>query len=51
MHKLNIQLADGETSASLGLARAVGITFVPGVVQTIDFWVVPLAMDVILGMP
>ena len=27
------------------------ITFAPGVVQTLDFWVVPLAMDAILGMP
>ena len=52
MCKLNVQLADGETRMlSLGLARAVDVTFAPGVVQTLDFWVVPLAMDVILGMP
>ena len=48
---LNVQLADGETRASLGLARALHVTFAPGVVQTLDFWVVPLIMDVILVMP
>ena len=46
--KLNIWLADGETRARLGLARAFCITFAPVVVQTPNFWVVPLAMDVIL---
>ena len=51
MCKLNIWLAYGETRAILGLARAVDIAFAPGVVQTLDFWVVPLAMDAILGMP
>ena len=49
--KLNIQLADSETHASLGLACIVHIVFAPGVVQTLVFWFVPLAMDVILGMP
>ena len=51
MCKLNIWLAYGETRAILGLARAVDIAFAPGVVQTLDFWVVPLAMDAILGTP
>ena len=51
MCKLNVQLADGETRASLGLAHAVHVTFALGVVQTLDFWVLLLAMDAILGMP
>ena len=51
MYKLNVRLVDGETYACLGLAHAVHITFALGVVQTLDFWVVPLAMDAILGMP
>ena len=51
MCKLNVWLAYGETRAILGLAGAVRITFAPGVVQTLDFWVVPLAMDVILRTP
>ena len=50
MCKLNVRLAAGEIRASLGLAHAVCITFTPGVVQTLDFWVVPLAMDAILGI-
>ena len=51
MCKLNVRLADSETRASLGLARDVCVTFVPGVVHSLDFWVVPLTMDAILGMP
>ena len=51
MCKPNVWLADGETRASLGLARIVRITFTLEVMQTLDFWVVPLAMDAILGMP
>ena len=51
MYKLNVWLVDGEIYACLGLAHAVHVTFAPGVVQTLDFWVVPLAMDTILGMP
>ena len=51
MCKLNFWLANGETRTSLGLSHAVCITFAPGVVQTLDFWFVPLAMYVILGMP
>ena len=50
-YKLNARLAYGETRASLVLARVVRVTFTPGVVQTLDFWVVPLAMDAILGTP
>ena len=50
MCKLNVWLVNGETHVILGLARAVHITFAPRVVQTLDFWVVPLAMDLILGM-
>ena len=50
MCKLNVQLVDGETRANLGLAHAVCVTFALGEVQTLDFWVVTLAMDVILGM-
>ena len=51
MCKLNVQLANGEIRASLGLSHAVRITFAPGMVQTLEFCVVPLAMDAILGMP
>ena len=51
MCKLNVRLANDETRASLGLARAVCVTFAPGVLQTLDFWVVPLAMDAILRIP
>ena len=48
---LNVQLAHGETRARLGLARAVGVTFALRVLQTLDFWVVPLTMDMIFRMP
>ena len=51
MCKLNVWLVDSETRAILGLAHAVHVNFAPGVVQTLDFWVVPLAMDAILGIP
>ena len=37
--------------ASLGLARGVLVKLLPGVTQKWDFWVVPLAMDAILGTP
>ena len=35
--KLNVRLADGERHASLGLARAMCVTFALGVVKTLDF--------------
>ena len=44
-------MADGELRASQGLARNVRVEFAPGVMQVWDFWVVPLAMDAILGLP
>ena len=44
-------MADGELRASQGLARNVRVEFAPGVTQVWDFWVVPLAMDAILGLP
>ena len=44
-------MADGELRASQGLLRNVQVEFVPGVMQVWDFWVVPLAMDAILGLP
>ena len=46
---LNDHLADREMRASLGLARAVSVKLLPGVTQKWDFWVVPLAIDAILG--
>lgn len=49
--RLSVRMADGELRASLGLARNVRVEFAPGVVQQWDFWVVPLAMDAILGLP
>ena len=48
---LNVKLADGLKRASLGLACGVQVTFAPGLVYQWDFWVVPLAMDAILGAP
>ena len=51
MCKLNVQLAGGKTHNSLGLSHAVCANFSLGVVQPLDFWVVPLAMDAILGIP
>ena len=51
MCKLNVRLVDSETRASLGLVCAVHVIFAPAVVQTLDFWVVPLAIDAILGIP
>ena len=50
-YHLNVKLADGKQYASLGLARGVQVTFEPGVVYPWEFWVVPLAMDAILGAP
>ena len=49
--QLNVHLVDQEMRASLGLAYGVCIKFLPGVTQKRDFWVVPLAMDAILGTP
>ena len=49
--QLNVCLDDGEMRASLGLARGVSIKLLPGVTQKWDFWVVPLAIDAILGTP
>ena len=43
-------MADGELCASQGLARNVRVEFAPGVMHVWDFWVVPLAMDAILGL-
>ena len=48
---MNVNLADGEPRVSLGLARGVQVTFAPCVAYPWDFWVVPLAMDAILGAP
>ena len=41
-------MADGKLHASQGLARNMRVEFAPGMVQV---WVVPLAMDAILGLP
>ena len=49
--QLSVHMADGELHASQGLARNVRVEFAPGVTQVWDFWVVPLAMDAILGLP
>ena len=49
--RLDIHLEDGEQWACLGVACKVHVTFAPGVVQCWDFWIVPLAMDLILGLP
>ena len=49
--QLNVHLADREMRASLGLTRGVSIKLLPGVTQKWGFWVVSLAMDVILGTP
>ena len=49
--QLNVYLADGEMRASLGLARGASVKLLPSVTQKWDFWVVPLAMDAILGTP
>ena len=49
--KLSVRMADGELRSSVGLARHVAVCLAPGVVQHWDFWVVPLAMDAILGIP
>ena len=48
---LGVQLADGELQPCLGLACAVHVQFLPDVGQPVDYWVVPLAMDFILGQP
>ena len=48
---LGVRLADGELWPCLGLARVVHVQFLPGVGQPVDCWVVPLAMDFILGQP
>ena len=48
--RVDIYLADGEQRACLGVAHKVCVTFSPGVVQCWDFWIVPLAMDLILGL-
>ena len=49
--RLGVRLADGELRPYLGLARVLHMQFLPGVWQPVDFWVVPLAMDFILGQP
>ena len=49
--RLDVRLADREQRACFGVARKVRVTFAPGVVQCWDFWIVPLAMDLILGLP
>ena len=48
---LQVCMADGELRASQGFAHDVQVEFAPGVVQVWDFWVVPLAMNAILGLP
>ena len=49
--RLQVHKADGKLRASLSLARNVRVEFAPGVAQLWDFWIVPLAMDAILGLP
>ena len=49
--RLSVRMADGELRSSVGLARQVAVQLAPGVVQHWDFWVIPLAMDAILGIP
>ena len=49
--QLNVHLANREMKASLGLAHDVCIRFMSGVTQKLDFSLVPLAMDAILGTP
>ena len=46
-----VQLADGELWPCLRLAHVVHMQFLPRVWQPVDCWVVPLAMDFILGQP
>ena len=48
---LGVRLADGELRPCLGFAGVVHVQFLPGVWQPVDCWVVPLAMDFILGQP
>ena len=48
---LQVCMADGELCTSQGLAHNVHVEFAPDVVQLWYFWVVPLAMDAILGLP
>ena len=49
--RLQICMADGELRKSQGLTCNIRVEFAPGVTQVWDFWVVPLAMDAILGLP
>ena len=49
--RLDVCLEDGEQRACLGVAHEVRVAFAPGVVKCWDFWIVPLAMDLILGLP
>ena len=49
--RLQVRMADGKLCASQGLARNVQVEFAPGVMQVWAFWVVPLAIDAILGLP
>ena len=48
---LQVRMADGELRATQGLAHNVLVEFAPGMMQVWDSWVVPLAMDAILGLP
>ena len=48
---LQVRMADGRLRASQGLARNMRVEFAPWVAQVWDSWVVPLAMDAILGLP
>ena len=48
---LGVRLADGKLRPCLKLACAVHVQFCPGVWQPVDCWVVPLAMDFLLGQP
>ena len=48
--RLDIHLVDGEQRACLGVAHKIRITFAPGLLQCWDYWIVPLTMDLILGL-
>ena len=49
--QVKVCIADRKIRTSMGLAHNVCIGFMPVANQRWDFWVVPLAMDAILGTP
>ena len=49
--RLQVHMAEGKLRTSQGLACNVRVEFAPGVMQVWDSWVVPLAMDAMLGLP